>query len=380
MKHLQFSYKRILLLLFSASFCSLTFAHEIFFCGERIPVTDNFVAEKLMTVIRSQVPTVNMPLLHNRVKMYFPVIEYYLRETGLPDDLKYVAIVESCFQNATSKAGARGFWQLMPETAAEKGLVISADNDERDNFRKSTYAACKVLADYYLQIKKKYNISSWVLATAAYNIGIGKMMDVINSQGKDYFSMSLNSETALYIYKVIAIKELFEHPEYYMEDFGYNIFTSMNRTDSLKIVTESMDSTLFNAMQVNVAENDGIHPDNINIKEPLKPTSADLITTEPKNETNGKFKYLFATINEKYKVFKDGNLVTIKLGEDLELEGSFKKKGNLLKGNGWIIDNRIFVDVGRGITLLDITGKKGILLDDLKKNEPVLLKIQFGVN
>ncbi|HEX5150751.1 MAG TPA: lytic transglycosylase domain-containing protein [Parafilimonas sp.] len=373
---LQVKHKSILLLLYSISIWSLSFAHEILFCGERIPVTDEFVSEKLMEVIRNQIPNVNIPELRRRVKMYFPTIEYYLRETGLPDDLKYIPIVESCFQSETSKAGAKGYWQLMPETASEKGLVITGDYDERDNFRKSTYAACKVLAEYYLQIKKTYDISSWVLTTAAYNIGIGKIMSAINNQGKNYFSMELNAETSLYIYKVIAIKELFEYPEYYMEDFGYNIFNNQHRVNASKTVNGSIDSSLFSSMQVSVVQNDGIHPDNLNIKEPPKPTNADLATTEQENTGNSKFKYLLATINEKYKGFNDGDLITVKLGEDLEVKGIFNKKGNLLKGNGWIIDDRIFIDLGHEITLLDITGRKGISLTNLKKNEAILLKVQ----
>jgi len=373
----QGKYKSVLLFLCCISIWSLSFAHEILFCGERIPVTDEFVSQKLMEVIRNQIPNVNMPALRKSAKTYFPTIEYYLRETGLPDDLKYIPIVESCFQSETSKAGARGYWQLMPETASEKGLVITGDYDERDNFRKSTYAACKVLAQYYLQIKKTYDISSWVLTTAAYNIGIGKIMTAINNQGKDYFSMNLNPETAMYIYKVIAIKELYEHPEYYMQDFGYNVFATMNGGNSLKIENKSMDSALFNSMQVNVAQNDGIHPDNINIKEPPKPTNADLVITQQENTGNSKFKYLLATVNEKYKNFNDGDLITVKLGEDLEVKGIFNKKGNLLKGNGWIIDDRIVIDLGREITLLDIAGRKGISLNDLKKNETVLLKVQI---
>src|SRR5689334_2459927 len=144
-------------------------AHEIIFCGERIPVQNNFVADKLMNVIRQQVPYVNLPQLRKRVEANFPIVEYYLRETGLPEDFKYLAIVESGFLNLTSKAGARGFWQLMPETATELGLVVSPTIDERDNIYKSTYAACKVLASYYLRIKKIYGVSSWVLTAAAYN-------------------------------------------------------------------------------------------------------------------------------------------------------------------------------------------------------------------
>src|SRR3982750_3922423 len=80
-------------------------AHEILFCGETIPLNNNMIADKLMNVIRNQVPNVNLPQLRKRVKANFPIVEYYLRETGLPEDFKYLAIVESGFQNVTSVAG-----------------------------------------------------------------------------------------------------------------------------------------------------------------------------------------------------------------------------------------------------------------------------------
>ena len=132
------------------------FAHEIYFCGERIPVSSNLVSGKLMNVIRKQIPYVNLPQLRKRADANFPVVENYLRVTGLPDDFKYLAIVESGFQNVTSIAGARGFWQLMPNTARELGLTVSNQVDERDNIHKATYAACQVLASYYLDIRRKY--------------------------------------------------------------------------------------------------------------------------------------------------------------------------------------------------------------------------------
>ncbi|HEX8278529.1 MAG TPA: transglycosylase SLT domain-containing protein, partial [Segetibacter sp.] len=104
-------------------------AHDIIFCGERIPVSNNFVATKLMNVIRRQIPEVNLPQLRKRVVMNFPRVEYYLRQTGLPEDFKYLAIVESGFLNVTSPVGARGFWQLMPETARDMGLLVNGTVD-----------------------------------------------------------------------------------------------------------------------------------------------------------------------------------------------------------------------------------------------------------
>lgn len=352
-------------------------AHDIIFCNERIPVHNNFVAGKLMNIIRRQIPNVNLPQLRKRVEINFPVVEYYLRETGLPEDFKYLAIVESGFQNLTSTAGARGFWQLMPETARELGLVVSSTIDERDNIHKSTYAACKVLASYYLRLKKIYGVSSWVLTAAAYNFGIGNISSAINRQGNDYFSMNLNPETALYVYKIIAVKELFEYPELYMKDFGYNVFNVVQVNADIKANTASTDSSAFHSMVVKVSQNDGKHPDNVMLKEPVKP----LVTEgNPENKSDGNnFKYLAASIIGRYKNFQDGNLIAIELLENLEVKGSFNRKGNMLKGKGWFIGDRIYIDLGYGthdVTLLDINGKKGIYQKALKNNEPVLLKVK----
>lgn len=364
----------IFLILFNVSDCV---AHDIIFCGERIPVHSNFVAEKLMNVIRGQIPNVNLPQLRKRVELNFPVVEYYLRETGLPEDFKYLAIVESGFLNLTSTAGARGFWQLMPETARELGLVVSPELDERDNIYKSTYAACKVLASYYLKIRKVYGVSSWVLTAAAYNFGIGNISSAINKQGNDYFSMNLNQETALYVYKIIAIKELFEYPELYMKDFGYNVFSVVRNNTLVNGNTTSNDAGVFNSMTVKVSAIDGKYPDNIIVKEPLGQPVIEQRTAADLDRNN--FKYLAASVKGKYKKFKDGQLITIQLLEDMELKGSFSRKGNLLQGKGWFIGDRIFIDLGYGghdVTLLDTNGGKGILFTDLKKQEPILLKIR----
>jgi membrane-bound lytic murein transglycosylase D len=339
-------------------------AHEIVFCGER-----------------GQVPYVNLPQLRKRVEANFPIVEYYLRETGLPEDFKYLAIVESGFLNVTSKAGARGFWQLMPNTARELGLVVNETVDERDNIYKSTYAACKVLASYYLKIRKEYGVSSWILTAAAYNIGIGRMSSAINNQGKDYFSMTLNQETALYVYKIVAVKELFEYPELYMKDFGYNVFQVI-KTNSTPVGTSGPDdSSIFRSMTVKVNAGDGKHPEKVVIKELAKPASIPG-KSEPQSDMN-QFKYLAANIKGKYKKFEDGDLVSVELLENLEVKGSFSRKGNVLQGKGWVIGDRIFIDLGypdHSVTLLDISGKKGIPVDGLKNKMSIILKVENFVD
>lgn len=350
-------------------------AHEILFCGEKIPVSSTFVADKLMNVIRKQIRYINLSEIRKESKKYFPLIENYLRRTNLPQDFKYLAIVESAFKNAVSKAGAAGFWQLMPTTAEEKGLTVNEFVDERNDIHKATYAACRVLAEYYKKIYKTYGIYSWVLATAAYNYGIGNMTRVINRQGTNYFQMQLNDETAAYVYKIIAVKELFEYPELYMKDFGYNVFNSKPASRTFeKDEDKDTDIVDFNSITVNVSNTgDSKHPAEIDLSAKegkIKIIPQDYEILEPA-------KYITAGIKGKYKNFKDGDLVTIELQENLQIKNRFLRKGTTIKGPGWIIDDKVLIDLnfGRSITLYDGNSTKGVLLSSLKNNVPVLLKV-----
>jgi len=340
--------------------------HEIVFCGERIPVDDKFVSEKLMGIIKKQINYVNVPSLRQRVKQYMSQVEYYLHETRLPEDFKYLAIVESGFKNVVSSAGAAGFWQLMPATARELGLIVNDLVDERNDFNKSTFAACKVLAGYYLYIRKTFGISSWVLTAAAYNNGIGNIQNAIKKQGSNYFQMQLNAETAAYVYKIIAVKELFEYPELYMQDFGYNIFNT-KAGKSKKIKDNTGNSSLnLGGMTVKVDESDGEHPVNLVNK------------LNPKNRIDpSKIKFVGGKITGKYKKFKDGDLVSLVLEDDLQVFNRFNGKGTTIQGRGWIIDDRIMVDLGynHNVILLDTKNEKGITHKDLKKKNYVIMKV-----
>lgn len=337
-------------------------AHPIIFCGEYIPVDNDFVANKLMSVIKSQVRYVNLPSLRASAAMYFDYVRYQLLQNGIPEDFKYLPIVESGFRLVSSGAGARGFWQLMPETA--KGLGLRVDNvvDERDDIEKSTKAACRVLKDYYQYMLKRHKKASWVLTAAAYNIGIGNMSKAVSSQGDNYFTMNLNSETALYVYKIIAIKELFEFPEVYMKNFGYNILTTIRpqpkgTESNTKIASPEpviSDSTAVETLATFVNESKPI----TEIKPPV-------------------IKTFVANITGKYKKFKDGDLVHIKLQEDLEFPGFFRRAGNEFIGSGWILEDRVYVELpyGHSLQLFDQNFKKGIAVKELKDSEPVVLKL-----
>ena len=104
-------------------------------------------------------------MLFKRAAKYFPIIEPILKANNIPDDFKYLAIIESGLENVTSPAGAKGIWQIMKSTAKEFKLEVNSEVDERYHLEKSTIAAC----NYLNAAKEKFG--SWTLAAAAYNMG-----------------------------------------------------------------------------------------------------------------------------------------------------------------------------------------------------------------
>ncbi len=332
--------------------------HEITFCGEVIPLSEDFVVNKLMNVIRKQMPGANLPALKYKASRWFPTIEKYLTKHGLPLDFKYLPIVESGFANVESKAGAYGFWQLMPETAKEYNLIVNDFLDERDDPVKSTHVACLLIKNYYNYIKRNSNTSSWVLTAAAYNTGIGNIMKAVRKQGSNYFRMDLNPETAEYVYKLIAIKELFENPELYMNGFGRNVFTESAAT---------LKKEKANASAANKVDEE-FSAISFSVKDEKKP--------QPKQK---EIYYIPAEIFSPGKKFKDGQLVSILLGEDLKLPGKFNKKGNVIKGIGWKVENRVYINLGYGhaVQVMDIKMTKGIPEAEIsKKGQTLFLKVE----
>ena len=149
-----------------------------------------------------------------RSARYFPTLERILKEEGVPEDFKYLCVIESNLSNVISPAGAAGFWQFMPGTAPEYGLKVTPEIDERNHLEKSTRAACKL-------IKSNYRLfNDWVNACAAYNRGPGGLLRDMESQGvKHFFDTEMNPETARYVFRIMALKLIMEHPTAY----GYHI-------------------------------------------------------------------------------------------------------------------------------------------------------------
>jgi membrane-bound lytic murein transglycosylase D len=150
-------------------------------------------------------------MLIKKTNRYFPVIVPILKKYNVPEDFKYLAVAESGLSNnLVSPAGAAGMWQFMKETAVKYGLEVNDNVDERYNIEKATEAACKYLLESYSIYK------SWTLAAASYNVGVGGLNKQIGLQKtKNYYDLYLNTETARYVYRIIALKRIISDPKSY---------------------------------------------------------------------------------------------------------------------------------------------------------------------
>jgi hypothetical protein len=185
------------------------------FCGESVPLDRFEIKERLdRELLVNAFWQSNATLIIKRSKRYFEIIEPILKLNGVPDDFKYLAVAESGLQNAVSSAGAKGIWQFMASSAKEYGLEVTNDVDERYHLQKATEAACEYL------LKGHAQFGSWTMAAAAYNRGSnGIRRDLSKQLISDYYDMHLNSETARYVFRILAFKTIIENPKLY----GYHI-------------------------------------------------------------------------------------------------------------------------------------------------------------
>ncbi len=185
--------------------------NSIDFAGEPAPLHISDVRERLdrELLVNANLHASTL-LVIKRANRAFEIIEPILKKYNVPDDFKYLAVIESGLVNAVSPAGARGVWQFMPATAKEMGLEVNDYVDERYDLEKSTETACK----YLLQSKAKFG--TWTLAAAAYNGGNTGVNRQIESQKvKDYYDLLLTEETSRYVFRILALKEIMNAPEKY---------------------------------------------------------------------------------------------------------------------------------------------------------------------
>ncbi len=187
----------------------LSVPEKVDICGDEIPIRSEDVYERLqlemMVVMGNPVQTA---LWLKRMPRVFPLIEAHIKEAGLPEDLKYIAVAESNLRaDALSRAGASGPWQFMRNTGRHKGLTQSREEDQRRNWEKSTVAAL----DYLKELHDEFG--NWPLALAAYNAGRGRIKRALNDQEvDDYFGLKLSAETERYLFRILAVKLLAEDP------------------------------------------------------------------------------------------------------------------------------------------------------------------------
>ncbi|ACF14326.1 Peptidoglycan-binding LysM [Chloroherpeton thalassium ATCC 35110] len=183
----------------------------LYFCGESVPMNDIDVFERFERDFLINVnDRTQIAMYLKRAGRFFPYIEKRLREEGLPDDLKYLAVAESALLNVRSPAGAAGFWQIMPSIARQYGLVVDGVIDERYNLEKSTTVAIKYLKNSYARF------GNWALSAASYNMGVHGTDDELSFQAQDnYYDLWLNRETSRYLFRILAIKEVMENADKY---------------------------------------------------------------------------------------------------------------------------------------------------------------------
>lgn len=157
----------------------------------------------------------NTLLTIKRANRFFPVIIPILKAQGVPTDLAYLACIESYLNTrALSGAKAAGIWQFMPSTAKEYGLEVNDYVDERYNIEKATAAAARYLKNAYA----KYG--NWESAAASYNGGQGRISRELESQkAKSAYDLYLTDETSRYMFRLLAMKMIMEHPDRY----GYHL-------------------------------------------------------------------------------------------------------------------------------------------------------------
>ena len=190
---------------------TLTTPDSVQFAGEFAPIYAPDIWERYDKEIHKNVYWQSNTLFYfKRANKFFPIIEPILKKNNIPNDFKYLAIIESGLENVVSPAGASGFWQFMKGTAKDRGMEVNSEVDERYNLEISTQKACEYLNDAY----KKFG--SWTMAAASYNVGMNGIERRSNEQNSNnYYDLHLPTETSRYIFRLLAIKEIFENKSKY---------------------------------------------------------------------------------------------------------------------------------------------------------------------
>lgn len=220
---------------------ALKIPKNLTFAGERVQLEKTDILERIdRELLVNTYWQSNALLWFKRTHKYFPIIEPILKEKGVPDDFKYLAVIESDLRNVTSPAGAKGMWQMLKGAARENGLEVNANVDERYHLEKATRAAC----DYLIVAKKR--LGSWTLAAAAYhggNYGIDKKLK--EQMVDNYYDVLAGENTERYIPRIVAAKEILSHPKKYGFYFDEEDLYVLKPTYIVKVDTVIKNIALF---------------------------------------------------------------------------------------------------------------------------------------
>ncbi|MFT6065712.1 MAG: hypothetical protein ACJAYY_002435 [Paraglaciecola sp.] len=220
---------------------SLKLPSNLNLAGERVPIEEQDILERMeRELLVNTYWQSNGLLLLKRANKYFPILEPLLKEYGLPDDFKFLALAESAFIDETSSAGAAGMWHFMKATGQEYGLEINNNVDERYDIEKST----KVAAEYLKNSKERFG--SWTLAAAAYNAGnYGISRRLETQEVTNYYDAKLPNETERYVFRILALKEVMSNPKKYGFVFEKEDLYSLPKTRAIKVDTVITNITSF---------------------------------------------------------------------------------------------------------------------------------------
>ena len=216
---------------------ALDIAENYSFAGETVTLDEHDLRERMdKELLVNTYWQSNTMLMIKRSNKYFPTIERILKEEGVPDDFKYLAVIESGLENVNSPAGAKGFWQIMKTTGREMGLEVNSNVDERYHIENATRVACTYLK------KAKKKLGSWTLAAASYNRGISGINRLLEKQqAETYYDLLLNSETRRYVFRILAMKEILSKPAHY----GF-VFEAQDLYTEIPVYTVEVDTAISN--------------------------------------------------------------------------------------------------------------------------------------
>jgi len=212
---------------------ALKIPEDLSFAGEKVQLNKTDIRERIdRELLVNTYWQSNALLWFKRTNKYFPVIEPILKEKGVPDDFKYLSVIESDLRNVSSPAGARGMWQMLKDAGRENGLEINDNVDERYHLEKATRAAC----DYLIEAKER--LGNWTLAAAAYHAGNYGIEKRLKEQMVDsYYDVLAGENTERYVPRIVAAKEILSNPEKYGFEFDKDDLYELGPTYVVQVDT-----------------------------------------------------------------------------------------------------------------------------------------------